>query len=56
MLSICKAQSDSYENWLVEGNAAYDEGNYEQALTLYGQIEEAGVESAALYYNMGNTF
>ena len=56
MFSICKAQSDSYENWLVEGNAAYDEGNYEQALTLYGQIEEAGVESAALYYNMGNTF
>lgn len=56
MFGICRAQSDSYENWLVEGNTAYDEGNYEQALTLYSQIEEAGVESAALYYNMGNTF
>ncbi len=52
----CKAQSDSYENWLVEGNAAYEAGSYEQALTLYGQIEEAGMESPALYYNMGNTY
>ena len=53
----CLAQSsEAYENWLVEGNAAYNEGNYDQALTLYGQIEEAGVESAALYYNMGNTY
>ena len=40
----CLAQSsEAYENWLVEGNAAYNEGNYDQALTLYGQIEEAGV-------------
>lgn len=52
----CQAQSESYKNWLIEGNAAYDEGNYEQALTLFGQIEEAGVESAALYYNKGNTY
>jgi tetratricopeptide (TPR) repeat protein len=53
----CMAQSSaSYENWLVEGNAAYNEGNYEQAMTLYSQVEESGMESAILYFNMGNTY
>lgn len=54
----CMAQttSESYETWLVEGNAAYNEGDYDQALTLYNQIEEAGMESAALYFNMGDTY
>lgn len=43
-------------NWFEEGNAAYNEGDYEQALALYGNIEESGLESAELYYNMGNTY
>lgn len=47
------AQTD---NWFEEGNAAYSEGDYEQALTLYGNIADSGVESAELYYNMGNTY
>ena len=45
-----------YSGWFDEGNAAYVEGNYEQALTLYQKVEEAGVASASLYYNMGNTY
>ena len=43
-------------NWFEEGNAAYNDGDYEQALALYGNIEESGLESAELYYNMGNTY
>lgn len=38
------------------GNMAYSEGNYEQALTLYNSVVEGGMESASLYYNMGNTY
>ena len=49
-------QSDSYTSWFEEGNAAYNEGNFEQAMTTYQNIVDAGMESAALYYNMGNTY
>lgn len=56
--NVCRAQltSVSYDNWMEDGNAAYNEGNYEQALTFYSSIEENGMESADLYYNMGNTY
>lgn len=56
--STCLAQltSVSYDNWFEEGNAAYNEGNYDQALTFYNSVVESGMESADLYYNMGNTY
>lgn len=55
---VCHAQltSVSYNNWFEDGNAAYDEGNYEQAMTFYNSVVEAGMESAPLYFNMGNTY
>ena len=53
---MAQLTSVSYNYWLGEGNAAYNEGNYEQALTFYNQVVEAGLESADLYYNMGNTY
>lgn len=58
MSGVCLAQlhSVSYDNWFEDGNAAYNEGNYEQALTFYSQVVEVGMESSELYYNMGNTY
>lgn len=53
---LAQQQSESYSNWFKDGNAAYEEGNYEQALTFYARISESGMESADLYYNMGNTY
>ena len=55
---VCQAQltSVSYDNWFEDGNSAYSEGNYEQALTFYNSIVENGMESASLYYNMGNAY
>lgn len=50
---VCKAQSNE---WFEAGNVAYNDGNYEQALTMYSNIMDSGVESAELYYNMGNTY
>jgi tetratricopeptide (TPR) repeat protein len=44
------------EEWFEQGNAAYNEGSYEQALERYVNIENSGMESADLYYNMGNTY
>lgn len=53
---MAQLPSVSYNYWFGEGNAAYNEGDYEQALTFYEQVVEAGYESADLYYNMGNTY
>lgn len=54
----CSAQlhSVAYNDWFEEGNAAYNEGDYEQAMAFYNQIIEAGMESADVYYNLGNTY
>ena len=53
---MAQLSSVSYDNWFEDGNSAYNEGNYEQALTFYNSVVESGMESAALYYNMGNTY
>lgn len=42
--------------WFDQANKAYNGGDYEQALDLYGNIVDSGMESAELYYNMGNTY
>lgn len=39
-----------------EGNAAYREGNFEQARTAYEAALNLGFESAALYQNLGNAY
>lgn len=44
------------DNWFEKGNAEYNNGNYEQALEYYCNVEKSGMESADLYYNMGNTY
>ena len=53
---MAQSQSNSYNNWYEEGNAAYNDGDYEQALACYTRIVESGMESPDLYYNMGNTY
>ncbi len=54
MISSCVtilAQSDSA---FADGNMLYSEGNYEEAISKYQDILDDGMESAELYYNMGN--
>lgn len=51
-----QAQTESCDQWFADGNAAYNEGNFEQALEMYDNILASGVESATLYYNLGNTY
>ena len=38
------------------GNAFYSEGKWQQALETYSSIENTTLESAALYYNIANTY
>jgi len=37
-------------------NAAYTEGEYYKALSLYDSVYQMGYESASLYYNLGNSY
>lgn len=56
MVGMAQESSQMCKTWLQDANAAYNAASYEQALLIYGKIEEAGMESAALYYNIGNTY
>ncbi len=44
------------ESFFEEGNREYRDGDFEAALASYVQILESGYESAALYYNIGNSY
>lgn len=50
-----KAQ-DNVESWFEQATVAYNDGRYSDALDLYDRIIKEDVESAALYYNMGNAY
>lgn len=47
------AQSD-VEVWFNQANAAYNASSFDSALVLYNRIVDAGQESSALYFNMGD--
>ncbi|MCX7546474.1 tetratricopeptide repeat protein [Xanthomarina sp. F1114] len=49
--SVCFAQNTSL---FEQGNALYNEGDYDQAILKYEAILNNGEHSAALYYNMAN--
>ena len=55
MVSVA-GMAQSADERFEQANEAYNEGLYDQALTGYNSIEAEGLESAALYYNMGNTY
>lgn len=42
------------ESRFQAGNAAYERGAFEEAAGIYREVAAAGVESAALHYNLGN--
>ena len=39
-----------------KGNAAYNAGNYEKAVEFYEAVLDSGTHSAALYFNLGNSY
>jgi len=39
-----------------KGNTSYREGLYEEALLNYQKLDSLGLQSADLYYNLGNTY
>ena len=48
--------ADSLQSVENEAARMYQEGNYAKAAELYEQILDGDVESAAVYYNLGNAY
>ena len=46
----------SMEPLVEQGNTAYNEGEYQKAISLYEQTLKMGQHSAALYFNLGNAY
>ncbi|MFN8309396.1 MAG: tetratricopeptide repeat protein [Chitinophagales bacterium] len=44
------------DNFFAQGNMAYKNGNFAEAISQYLKARRQGVESEALYYNLGNAY
>lgn len=49
------AQSGT-DYYFEQGNQAYRDGNYQEAIDWYQKILDTGYESGRLYYNLGNCY
>jgi tetratricopeptide (TPR) repeat protein len=54
LLLPAASTNDSLTKLFAEGNELYQKGDYSQAERSYRTLLQAGVESASLYYNLGN--
>lgn len=50
------SHSAESEQLMATANKAYNEGMYDSALNVYHLVEKEQIESAGLYYNMGNAY
>lgn len=50
------AAAHGQERLFEAANDAFQARNYDSALTVYHRIERIGIESANLYFNMGNAY
>lgn len=54
---VCPAVSAiDAEELFARGNQSYDSAQYLDAIAAYNEILDSGLESAALYYNLGNAY
>ena len=53
---ICAAATSAQDDIFQTGVKYYQEGNYDDAIKMFSKIEKSGIESAALYYNLGNAY
>ena len=56
LFSLQTLSASEWDVYLSEGNKAYSEGNYEDAIVHYSKIIENNVESGELYFNLGNAY
>ncbi len=54
--TIFSFSNPKHDSLLVKGNQFYNEGVYHEAIKTYLKIIDSEVESAQLYYNIGNAY
>lgn len=54
--SLTARSQDATDSLWNNANSHYADAQYQEALDDYREIEQSGKESAALYYNIGNTY
>jgi len=52
----CSAVSPERLQTFQDAQSAFDAENYRQAVTLYEQVLDQGMQSGAVYYNLGNAW
>ncbi|UCD22956.1 MAG: tetratricopeptide repeat protein [Gemmatimonadota bacterium] len=56
MCLVAAADLSAQASFFDEGNRLYQEGQFEAALESYLRIEQQGLESGALYFNIANAY
>ena len=56
LLSLHQVQAADHAQAFQEANKLYEKGNYAAAAAAYQRIIDAGKTSAAVYFNLGNSF
>jgi tetratricopeptide (TPR) repeat protein len=51
-----QVSAQEFQAEFSRGNNFYQQGEYENALDVYNNILDIGLESGELYYNLGNTY
>ena len=54
LLLMCLLARGQVDSLFTTANQLYQNGQFEESLSAYGNILERGLESADLYYNLGN--
>jgi len=55
-LSAVRADEATPQTAFFQGNQAYTDGRYAEAIRAYQSVRDAGVDSGALEFNLGNAF
>ena len=56
LLAPARAQEAAPQTAFFQGNQAYAAGRYGEAISAYQSVRDAGMESGALDFNLGNAF
>lgn len=56
LFSFSLHAEESVQSFFYEGNRLYGEGEYQRAIDVYEAIVQKGGATAALYYNLGNSY
>ncbi|HWR82542.1 MAG TPA: tetratricopeptide repeat protein [Candidatus Deferrimicrobium sp.] len=54
--SVPRAGEVDYSETFARANRLYEQKDYTAAIEGYSEIQQAGVESASLYFNLGNAY